>query len=300
VASKRVLYAALTGNLLVAATKIVAAVITGSSAMLSEAVHSVVDSLDQVLLLYGQRRASRPPHPEHPLGHGREIYFWSFVVALLIFAVGAGVSIYEGILHIRHPEPIANPLVSYVVLALAFVFEGWSWRIAQKEFKRVKGDRGYIEGFQQSKDPPSFMVLLEDTAALLGIVIATLATVAVTQLHLRYMDGVGSVLIGLILGTIAVALAQESKSLLIGEQADPALRTAIVEIAKQVSSVEDVEVVFAVQLAPEQVVVALGVRFPDDLPAVDIAKQIHAIEHDVRQRHPEVMAIYVRPRDDVR
>jgi divalent metal cation (Fe/Co/Zn/Cd) transporter len=142
------------------------------------------------------------------------------------------------------------------------------------------------------------MVLLEDTAALLGIVIATLATVAVTQLHLRYMDGVGSVLIGLILGTIAVALAQESKSLLIGEQADPALRTAIAEIAKRVSSVEDAEVVFAVQLAPEQVVVALGVRFPDDLTAVDIAKQIHEIERAVRQRHPEVMGVYVRPRDD--
>jgi cation diffusion facilitator family transporter len=293
-----VLYAALTGNLLVAVTKSIAAVITGSSAMLSEAVHSVVDSLDQVLLLYGQRRARRPPHPEHPLGHGREIYFWSFVVALLIFALGSGVSIYEGILHIRHPEPIANPVVSYVVLALAFLFEGWSWRIALKEFKKAKGGLGYIEGFQKSKDPPSFMVLLEDTAALLGIVIASLATLAVTQFHLRYMDGVASVLIGLILGTIAIALAQESKSLLIGEQADPALRNAIVEIAKRVSSVEDVQVVLAVQLGPDQVVVALGVRFPDDLPAAQIAKQIHEIEHHVRQRHPEVIAIYVRPRDD--
>jgi hypothetical protein len=171
-------------------------------------------------------------------------------------------------------------------------------RIALKEFKKAKGGLGYIEGFQKSKDPPSFMVLLEDTAALLGIVIASLATLAVTQFHLRYMDGVASVLIGLILGTIAIALAQESKSLLIGEQADPALRNAIVEIAKRVSSVEDVQVVLAVQLGPDQVVVALGVRFPDDLPAAQIAKQIHEIEHHVRQRHPEVIAIYVRPRDD--
>ncbi len=298
-ASSRVLYAALAGNLLVAVTKIIAAAITGSSAMLSEAIHSAVDSGDQLLLLYGQRRARRPAHPEHPLGHGREIYFWTFVVALMVFALGAGVSIYEGILHVRHPEPITNPLVSYLVLALAFVFEGWSWLIALREVKRVKGSLGFIEGFEKSKDPPSFLVLFEDTAALLGILIAAAATFAVTHFHIAVLDGVASILIGLILAMIAVGLARESKSLLIGEQADPALRDAIVRIAKQVSQVEQVDVVFAVQLSPEQVVVALQLRFPDALPVVEAARQIREIERRVQAAHREVVGVFIRPRDGV-
>jgi cation diffusion facilitator family transporter len=296
VASTRVLYAALAGNLLVAITKTIAASITGSSAMLSEAIHSAVDTGDQLLLLYGQRRAKRPPHPEHPLGHGREIYFWTFVVALMVFALGAGVSIYEGILHIRHPEPITNPLVSYIVLALAFVFEGLTWLIALKEVKRIKGSLGFIEGFEKSKDPPSFLVLFEDTAALLGILVAAAATFGVTHFHIAVLDGVASILIGLILATIALGLARESKSLLIGEQADPALRNAIVRIAKQVSAVEEVNVVFAVQLSPDQVIVALQLRFPDGLPVVEAARQIREIERRVRAAHPEVVGVFIRPR----
>jgi cation diffusion facilitator family transporter len=264
--------------------------------MLSEAIHSAVDTGDQLLLLYGQRRAKRPPHPEHPLGHGREIYFWTFIVALMVFAVGAGVSIYEGILHIRHPEPITNPLVSYIVLALAFVFEGLTWLIALKEVKRIKGSLGFIEGFEKSKDPPSFLVLFEDTAALLGILVAAAATFGVTHFHIAVLDGVASILIGLILATIALGLARESKSLLIGEQADPALRNAIVRIAKQVSAVEEVNVVFAVQLSPDQVIVALQLRFPDGLPVVEAARQIREIERRVRAAHPEVVGVFIRPR----
>ena len=297
-ASKRVLRAALAGNLLVAVTKAVAAAITGSSAMLSEAIHSVVDSGDQVLLLYGQRRAQRPPHPEHPLGHGRELYFWSFVVALMIFALGAGISIYEGILHVQHPEPITNPQVSYVVLALAFVFEGWSWLIAVREVRRVKGKLGFIEGFEKSKDPPSFLVLFEDSAALLGILIAAAATFGVTHFHVAALDGVASILIGLILATIAWGLSRETKSLLIGEQADPALGQSIVRIAKAVSEVQDVDVMWAIHLSPDQVVVALRVRFPDDLRAIELAKQVNAIERQVRAKHPEVLWVFVRPREN--
>ena len=296
-AATRVIYAALTGNLLVAVTKGVAALITGSSAMVSEAIHSFVDSGNQILLLYGQRRARRPPHPEHPLGHGRELYFWSFIVALMVFAVGAGVSIYEGILHIRHPEPITNPLVSYVVLALAALFEGWSWRIALREVKKLKGSRGYIEGFEQSKDLPSFMVLLEDTAALLGIGIAAVATFISTRFHMPTIDGVASTLIGLILATVAYGLARETKSLLIGEQADPALQESILRIAREVSNVREVEVFAAIHLAPDQVLVGLRVRFPDDLRAVDLARQINEIERQLKRRHPEVIGVFVRPRE---
>jgi cation diffusion facilitator family transporter len=295
--SQRVIYAALTGNLLVAATKTIAAFITGSSAMLSEAVHSVVDSGDQILLLYGLRRSRRPAHPQHPLGHGREIYFWSFIVALMIFALGAGISMYEGILHIRHPRPIANPRVSFIVLGIAFVFEGWTWLIALREVKKLKGSRGFIEGFEKSKDPPSFLVLLEDSAALLGIAIAALATFGVTHFHLEILDGVASILIGLILATVAWALARETKSLLIGEQADPALLESIVRIAKEVSSVQEVKVLLSTHLAPDQVIVALRVKFPDDFKAAELAKQINTIERAVKARHPEVIGVFVRPRD---
>src|SRR5690242_1012506 len=171
-ASKRVIYAALVGNLLVALTKFVAAGLTGSSAMASEAVHSLVDTGNEILLLYGLRRAARPPDELHPLGHGRELYFWSFIVTLLIFGLGAGVSVYEGVSHIIAPAPISNPIVNYVVLTLAFLFEGASWVVAIKEFRVAKGRRGYFEAVRQSKDPTMFMVLFEDTAALIGILIA--------------------------------------------------------------------------------------------------------------------------------
>ena len=219
--SKRVLYTGLAGNLLVAVTKAIAALITGSSAMWAEAVHSVVDSGDQILLLYGLHRSKLPPDDAHPLGHGRELYFWSFIVALMIFALGAGISIYEGVLHILHPEPITNPRLNYIVLALSLVFEGWSSVYALQEVRKAKGSMGFIEGFRKSKNPPAYMVLFEDVADVLGILIAAIAIFGVTHFHLAALDGIGSVLIGLVLATIAMGLARESKSLLIGEQATP-------------------------------------------------------------------------------
>jgi cation diffusion facilitator family transporter len=194
--SPRVIYAALIGNLLVAVTKAVAAALTGSSAMLSEAVHSVVDTGNEVLLLYGIARSRRPSHLEHPLGHGRELYFWSFVVALLIFALGAGVSIYEGIRRLRDPEPITDPLVNYAVLGLAFLFEGWTWQLALRQFRTGQGSRGFLDAFRRSKDPPTFMILFEDSAALLGIGIATIGTFAATALGAPVADGIASILIG--------------------------------------------------------------------------------------------------------
>ncbi|HEY6090963.1 MAG TPA: cation diffusion facilitator family transporter [Gemmatimonadales bacterium] len=295
--SKRVLYTGLAGNVLVAVTKAIAALMTRSSAMWAEAVHSAVDCGDQILLLYGLHRSKLPPDEAHPLGHGRELYFWSFIVALMIFAVGAGISIYEGVLHIRQPEPINNPLLNYIVLALSLVFQGWSSVVAFREVKKAKGSMGFIEGFQNSKNPPAYMVLFEDVADILGIVIAAIAVFGVTHFHVAALDGIASILIGLILATIAIGLARESKSLLIGEQATLTLRRSIVHIAKDVSDVQEVEVVLAVQLSPEQVVAALKVRFPDALRAPQLAEQIKRIEHAIQQRHPEVIALYVRPRD---
>lgn len=202
--SKTIVYAALVGNLLVAVTKIGAAVWTGSSAMMSEAVHSVVDTTNEVLLLYGYHRAGRPPDESHPLGYGRELYFWSFIVALLIFALGAGVSFYQGILHVTAPEPIEDPVVSFVVLGLSFVFEGISWLFAWRRFRSERSRLGWYEAFVRSKDPPAFMVLLEDSAALVGIVIAAAATAAAVSLAQPVWDGVGSILIGILLGITSI------------------------------------------------------------------------------------------------
>src|SRR6267142_1641918 len=188
-ASKRVVHAALLGNILVALTKFVAAGLTGSSAMASEAIHSLVDTGNEILLLYGLRRAAQPPDELHPLGHGRELYFWSFIVTLLIFAFGAGVSLYQGIRHIVAPVPMSHAIVNYVVLGLALVFEGASWGVAIKEFRAVKGKRGYLEAVRQSKDPTMFMVLFEDTAALIGVMIALAGIAASQALGRPELDG---------------------------------------------------------------------------------------------------------------
>ncbi|TMA47160.1 MAG: cation diffusion facilitator family transporter, partial [Deltaproteobacteria bacterium] len=207
--SRKVVYAALLGNVLVALTKFAAAGVTGSSAMVSEAIHSLVDTGNEILLLYGLRRAARPPDELHPLGHGRELYFWSFIVTLLIFALGAGVSVYEGISHVIAPVPISNSIVNYVVLGLAFVFEGISCGVAMKEFRSAKGKRGYFEAVRQSKDPTMFMVLFEDSAALIGVMIALAGIAASETLDRPVLDGAASIGIGVLLGVVAMFLARE-------------------------------------------------------------------------------------------
>jgi cation diffusion facilitator family transporter len=293
--SKQVVYAALAGNLLVAATKTAAALWTGSSAMTSEAIHSFVDCGNEVLLLYGQHRAARRPDQEHPLGHGRELYFWSFIVALLIFAVGAGVSIYQGVVHILEPEPIDRPWINYIVLAFALVFEGSSWIISARQFRSIRGQRGFYETFRRSKDPPSFIVLFEDSAALVGILIAAGGTFAATHWSLPRLDGVASVLIGLVLGVIAIVLARESKSLLVGESANIELTKSIIAIAAQNPAVLRVNGLLTAQLAPDQIIVALSLEFSDDLRVPELEERVIEIEHSIRARHGEVTALFVKP-----
>jgi cation diffusion facilitator family transporter len=296
--SKHVVYAALAGNLLIAVTKSAAALWTGSSAMLSEAVHSFVDTGNEVLLLYGMHRAARSADVEHPLGYGRELYFWSFIVALLIFALGAAAAVYEGVAHLRRPEPISDPLINYAVLAAAFVFESGSWLISFRQFRAAKGELGWYQAFRRSKDPPSFMVLFEDSAALIGIVIAALATWAAVAFGLPVLDGAGSILIGAVLAATAALLARESKSLLIGERADRALSQSILEIAGAEGKVARANGVLTVQLAPDQVVAALSLDFADELRAAEIEAKVVEIEQKVRAAHPEVVALFVKPQAD--
>jgi cation diffusion facilitator family transporter len=292
---KMVVYAALLGNLLVALTKFVAAALTGSSAMASEAIHSLVDTGNEVLLLYGLRRAARPPDELHPLGHGRELYFWSFIVTILIFALGAGVSMYEGIVHVIAPVPISNPAVNYIVLGLALVFEGSSWGVAIKQFRAVKGKRGYFEAVRRSKDPTLFMVLFEDTAALIGIMIALAGIAASQALRRPVLDGVASIGIGLLLGVVAVFLARESKGLLIGEPADSEVVSSICAIARAQPGVERTSGLFTVHLGPDQVVAAISVDFVDALSAADVEAIVAAIEDKVRTVHPQIVLLLVKP-----
>ncbi len=293
--STQVIYAALIGNLLVAFTKAGAAAWTGSSSMLSEAVHSFVDIGNQVLLLYGMRRAKLRADPDHPIGYGRELYFWSFIVALLVFALGAVVSIYHGVLHVKNPEPIHDAFVNYVVLALAFAFETASWRVAFKHFKTIKGSLGYYAAFRASKDPPSFVGLFEDSAALIGIVIAAFGTFASDKLNMPVLDGVASILIGIILAGTAGLLARESKSLLIGERADRKLSDSLLRIAEAASPSSKANGVLTVQLAPDQILAALSLEFDDTLRVREVEAAVMEIERQIKLAHPEVVSLFVKP-----
>ncbi len=296
--SQLVVYAALIGNLLIAITKFVAAFFTGSSAMLSEGVHSLVDTVNEILLLYGIRRAARPPDFAHPLGYGRELYFWSFVVAVLIFAIGAGVSAYEGILHVMAPEPMVSPTVNYIVIAISVVFEGTSWTLALREFNREKGDLGYLEAIKKSKDPTTYTVLVEDSVALTGLAMAFAGILAAQLLNDPRLDGVASIAIGLLLGAVAVFLARESKNLLIGEPALPEVRDAILRIAEADQTIRHVNGVITTQLGPDQVIASLSLEFEDHLSVDDVEHTIERLEAAIQKTNPEVTTLFVKPQSN--
>jgi cation diffusion facilitator family transporter len=276
-------------------TKFIAAAWTGSSAMLSEGIHSVVDSGNELLLLYGMHRGATRPDRDHPLGYGREIYFWSFVVALLIFTLGAGLSIYLGVVHILHPEPIQNVLASYIVLVLSALFEGSSWWFTLHKFK---GERRYSELFRairHSKDAPSFIVLLEDSAALIGLLIAFVGIYFSVNLNLPALDGVASILIGIVLAITALVLTRETKELLIGERAHQTTLDSILKIAGEIDGVVHANAALTVHLAPQQILVALSVEFADELRSPDIEARVIELERRVRETHSAVAVLFIKP-----
>ncbi|RWE40031.1 MAG: cation transporter [Mesorhizobium sp.] len=293
--SRTVIYAALAGNLAIALTKFAAAFFTGSSAMLSEGVHSLVDTGNGGLLLYGMHRAARPADRTHPLGHGRELYFWSFIVALLVFALGAGVSFYEGIIHIMAPEPVANVKVNYIVLALSFLFEGSSWLVALKEFRKQKGRQGWLRALQSSKDPSVYTVLFEDSAALLGLTVAFAGILAAEIFEMPELDGAASIGIGLILGATAIFLARESKGLLIGEPASPEVQRKVLAIVQQDPAVQRANGVLTVHMGPEEIVAALSIEFEDHLAAPEIEACVERIEARLKKEMPEIARLFVKP-----
>jgi cation diffusion facilitator family transporter len=263
--------------------------------MLSEGVHSLVDTSNELLLLWGMRQAARPPDAVHPFGHGRELYFWSFIVALLVFALGAGVSLFEGVSHLRHPEPMRDPSINYIVLGVSMLFEGTSWYIALREFHATKGSMGYFEAFRKSKDPTTFTVLLEDTAALLGLLIALTGVLCARVFSMPELDGMASIGIAVVLAIAATLLARESKGLLLGEPAHPKLRESLLEIAANDPGVGHVNGVLTVQMGPHTVVAALSAEFEDELTTPQIEQCIRRIENAVRSRHAEVTSLFVKP-----
>lgn len=291
--SKKVVYAALSGNALIAVTKFIAAAMTGSSAMFSEGIHSVVDTGNQILLLHGMRKAKKPPDSRFPFGHGKEIYFWSFAVAILIFAVGSGVSLYEGIVHTLHPTPIKNPTVNYIVLGFALIFEGLAWFFALTEFTKAKGKWGYIEAVKRGKDPTMFVVLFEDSAAMLGILVAFLGVFLSSHTGLYQFDGIASIIIGLILGGTAIWLAYETKGLLIGESANVKVVDGIREIIKCYEGVDHVNEVLTMHMGPDYILVNVSIDFRDDISAGVLEVMIGRIDQHIKHTFPNVKRVFV-------
>ena len=292
-ASKKVVYAALAGNALISITKFVASGLTGSSAMLSEAIHSVVDTGNQALLLLGLRQAAKPADSQHPFGYGMELYFWSFVVAILLFALGAGVSVYEGIDKLRTPHPISDPHINFVVLGVALIFEGAAWAVAFKEFRKQKGSRGYLEGVKHSKDPAVFVVLFEDTAAMLGLIAAFVGIALSTHFNNSLFDAGASIAIGIILATTAIFLALECKGLLIGEGASKAVVSGIEAIVEAHPGILAVNELLTMHLGPEDILLNISIDFSDDLSSGGVEQAISDLEQQIKESFPAIKRLFI-------
>lgn len=294
--STGVILRAFLANLGIAVAKFVAAIITGSSAMLTEGIHSLVDTANQVMLWVGEKRSKRPPDELHPLGYGPELYFWSFIVAILIFSLGAGISIYEGVVHIRHPVETRQPLVAFGVLATAFLLEGWSWRAAYRAFQAGRGPNENLwRAIRNTKDTTSLVVLLEDSAAVLGVVVAAIGIGIELLTGDPRWDGVASIGIGLLLAFVAVTLLREAKGLLIGEAANPALVAAIRRRIDRVDGVIRVEDVLTVHLAPDRVIGIVSVDFANDMEVRRLEELVERIEDDIQSKFAVLEKLYLRP-----
>lgn len=293
--SKTAIVAALAANLAIAVIKFVAAGFTGSSAMLAEGIHSVVDTTNEWLLLLGLRRSQRPASEQRPFGYGRELYFWSFIVGICIFGIGGGISIYEGIEHLRHPAPLRNPLWNYVVLGVAFCFDGASFVVAWRTFKAQRGGQSFWAAFRASKDPSTFVVLFEDAADLLGLLVAFLGVLLSHQLQNPYLDGVASLLIGLILLVVAGLLLRETKSLLLGEPASPALRQRVAALVTADAAVQSAEAPLSSYLSPHEILVVVRVQFVPTLTAAEVATAANRLRAAIQREYPDLRQVFIEP-----
>jgi cation diffusion facilitator family transporter len=294
---KRVaLYGALAANLAIAAAKFVAAGFTGSSAMISEGIHSVVDTGNQILLLFGIQRSRRPPDVVHPFGHGMEQYFWSLVVAMLLFGVGGGLSVYEGITHLLHPRPIESPAWSYASLGIAFAFEGISWLLAMRQLRPKIRQKGIWKALRTSKDPSIIILFFEDSAALVGLVVAFCGIFLGQRWRTPIPDGAASIVIGLLLATVASFLVQQSRGLLLGESVSPEVLDSIRAIVRSDPAVVTAKDPLTMHLGPEEVLLNLEIDFRPGLPPGQITESIQRLEEEIRRRHPEIQRIFIEAR----
>ncbi|HEX5008629.1 MAG TPA: cation diffusion facilitator family transporter [Hyphomonadaceae bacterium] len=293
--ARKVVFAAGAANLAIALSKFVAFGFTGSSAMLTEAIHSLVDTGNQGLLLVGQARAAREPSATHQFGYGMEAFFWSFIVALMIFALGGAASVWEGLHQLSHAEPIRMPWVSFIVLGLAIVFEGLSFRVAWKEYQAIAGHSGFFTFLRGSKDPSLFAVLLEDGAALAGLLIALTGTSASAFLGWTYADGIASICIGLLLVAVAIFLANETRSLIAGEAASPAVQAKIRQIIAADSDISGVASIQSLHLGPDEILVAITLDFRDELSGPEIEEAADRLSKAVRGADPRITNVFLRP-----
>lgn len=291
--SRKTIFVAIAANVAIALAKVVGFVFTGSSAMLSEAIHSVVDCGNGGLLLFGEKQSRKPADETHPFGHGKELYFWSLLVALLIFVLGGGISIAEGIRHIRHPAPSEDATWAYAILAVAFLFEGYSFLVSIREFRASTGHQPIFRAIHQSKDPSIFTVLFEDTAALLGLLTAFVGILLSHSFGLPHADGIASVVIGVILLIVATLLIVESKGLLVGEGADRSTLHTIRSLATADPDVEAVAYPFTMYFGPHAILLTMNVQFRQDLPANAIEAAIARIEHAIQTPFPNIRYIYL-------
>jgi cation diffusion facilitator family transporter len=294
--SKKSIYSALAANVLIAITKFIAGSISNSSAMIAEGVHSVVDTINELLLLYGIRLSKKPADALRPFGYGKELYFWSFIVALLIFGLGGGISIYQGYQHIRHPEPLGDPTWSYAVLLISIVFEGSSFIIAWKEFNKQHTEETMWSAIHRSKDPTSFTVLFEDGAAVIGLLVVLIAVYFGHRYQLPYLDGIATVTVGLLLVTVSLILARESRSLLMGEGIAPDTKARITALIESDPHVKKVLHILSTYQSPEEIVLMIVVAFRDNLDTSDINEAIERIRDKIRKEYELVRYILVQPK----
>jgi cation diffusion facilitator family transporter len=290
--SKTAVIAAIAGNLAIAISKFVAAAVSGSAAMLSEGIHSLVDTGNGTLMLYGMARSKRPPDDEHPFGHGHELYFWTLLVGILIFALGGGMSVVTGVRHIYEPAELGDPSFNYAVLGVAAVFEGVSWVFGWRAFRAERRGRGVVETIIASKDPTTFSVLLEDSAALLGLVFAFAGLYLGETLGLTWLDGASSVLIGVLLCAVSVIMVSESKGLLVGEGVGKGTLGVLRRVAADDPAVESVGRLTTMYLGPDEVLLAIEIRFRSGQSAVDIREAVARLKAAIRARYPVIRRIF--------
>lgn len=284
---------AIGANFAIAVTKFVAAALSGSSAMLSEGIHSVVDTGNQSLLLLGLHRSQRPPDAEHPFGYGRELYFWSLIVAVLLFGVGGGMAVYEGITHLLAPRPLEDPFWAYVVLGVAAVFEAISWTFAFRDLAAQRGERTLWQVIRRSRDPSIFTVLVEDSAALVGLLAAFLGIYLGHRFDSPYFDGAASIAIGIALCVAALVLIRESKGLLVGEGVSPEAVASIKEVAAADARVAAVRRVLTMVLGRDEILANIDLQFRAGLSTAEIAAAVREIEQAIRARYPHIKRIFI-------